>query len=62
MFPPQFIHNAIQTESRIMIESVCVRCGAFKVVSSQDRSLQAWEDRHECAVETPRDGQPMTES
>jgi len=39
----------------MLIESVCVGCGATKSVSSFDGSLAQWEEQHRC---TNQDGQP----
>jgi hypothetical protein len=56
-FHPAFSHDAVHTKDRIMIESVCMRCGARKLVSIQDGSLEKWEDDHDCGKRQPREVQ-----
>ncbi len=43
-----FTHMPVKTEARLLIVSTCQKCGASKLVSSFDGSLQRWEDGHKC--------------
>lgn len=43
--------TAVQEGSSIKILSVCRICGASRVVSVSDGSLEEWQRTHECAVE-----------
>jgi hypothetical protein len=45
---PGFLHTAIHECGRVMIWSSCIRCGAGRVVSVADGSLQKWECGHMC--------------
>lgn len=52
-----FSHLLIHEESRLMIRSTCQECGASKVVSSADGSLDDWEDGHRCQPTKPDQAQ-----
>jgi hypothetical protein len=52
---PAFSHDAVHIKGRIMIESVCLRCGASKLVSIRDGSLKKWEYDHDCEDRKPRE-------
>ena len=43
-----FQRTAVRTESRLVIKSVCGKCGVWKLLSHQDGSLEEWEVQHEC--------------
>ncbi len=47
--PSQFTHTAIKTESRLLIQTICTNCGASKLVSTYDGTLERWESEHTCA-------------
>jgi hypothetical protein len=55
-FLPAFTHFAVDTETRFLIQSVCTKCGASKLVSASDGSLQTWEAEHTCKSENLTDG------
>jgi hypothetical protein len=55
-FLPAFTHFAARTETCVLIQSVCTKCGASKLVSASDGSLETWEDEHTCKSENLRDG------
>jgi hypothetical protein len=48
-----FSHSPVRTPDRLMIESVCTRCGASSLVSLSDSSLDRWEDDHVCESADP---------
>lgn len=52
-----FSHNPAYSGDRLIIESVCTRCGASKLVSVLDGSLKKWEAGHKCCenLQRPRD-------
>lgn len=43
------------TESRLLIRSACPLCGASKLVSSHDDSLERWEEEHVCGASGDND-------
>ena len=45
---PSFTRSLVPHGSRLMIQSVCVRCGASRLVSKHDGSLENWEGGHRC--------------
>ena len=47
-FFPAFTHSPLRSGDRLMIQSVCTKCGAYQIVSMSDRSLEEWEDGHVC--------------
>jgi hypothetical protein len=47
-FLPDFTHFSASTEIRIIIQSVCTKCGASRLVSVSDGSLKKWEEGHTC--------------
>jgi hypothetical protein len=53
-FIQAFSHNAVYSGDRLIIESVCTRCGASKLVSMLDGSLKKWEDGHKCRANLQR--------
>lgn len=50
-----YTHFPVRTETRVLIQSVCTKCGASRVVSASDGSLNKWEDRHTCKCEDLKD-------
>jgi hypothetical protein len=40
--------QAYDEDGRIVIKSTCKNCGAFRLVSVRDGSLELWESQHEC--------------
>jgi hypothetical protein len=49
-----FTRDLHEDGARLLILSPCNRCGASKVASAQDGSLQAREERHTCASLPPK--------
>jgi hypothetical protein len=47
-FNIEFARYGVRTEDRLLIHSVCTKCGASKLVSYHDGSLEKWEDSHKC--------------
>ena len=47
---PEFTRVLVQVDCRTLIKSVCKRCGAWKLVSHLDESLEMWEDTHCCST------------
>ena len=43
-----------------MIHSVCVACGASKLVSKHDGSLDDWEGAHRCLARQPKKKSPAS--
>jgi hypothetical protein len=43
-----FEYHPVEVEGRLLIESVCVRCGASRIVSGTDGTLEEWLATHEC--------------
>lgn len=58
-FVQAFTHSPVRTDDRLMIQSVCTKCGASRVVSLSDRSLEEWEDSHVCGKEQPAPKKPV---
>jgi hypothetical protein len=50
----------VRLESRLLIHSVCRRCGASRVVSSNDCSLEEWESTHTCKDRAQSSGRPAS--
>jgi predicted nucleic acid-binding Zn-ribbon protein len=50
-----FTHAPIRTDTRLMILSVCIKCGFSKLVSVQDGSLEKWETGHKCKNQSQSD-------
>lgn len=48
-----FAHSPVYEASRVMVLSICGRCGDSQVVSWHDGSLQHWEREHICTVKKP---------
>jgi hypothetical protein len=46
-----FQRKLVRTEFRVLIETTCMKCGARKLVSQYDGSLDQWEDGHSCSTE-----------
>jgi len=46
--PVGFSHRPTKEGERLLIEAVCIRCGASKLVSTYDNSLEYWEKTHKC--------------
>jgi hypothetical protein len=38
-----------------LVHSICLKCGASKLVSSYDGSLEEWEEQHQCNTTMPAD-------
>lgn len=56
---PAFNHALVRLDQRILIESVCSRCGASELVSRADGSLEEWEGAHAAEHESlDQNGQP----
>lgn len=45
---PEYTRVLVQVDARTLIKSVCRRCGAWKLVSHLDESLETWEATHQC--------------
>lgn len=43
---PTFSHTLVSTERRLLIQSTCRECGATKLVSHADHSVEEWEEKH----------------
>ena len=43
-----YAHAPVRTETRVLILSTCKKCGASKMVSVADGSLERWEEQHQC--------------
>jgi hypothetical protein len=43
-----FEYHPVEVEGRLLIDSVCVRCGASRIVSGADGTLEEWTATHEC--------------
>lgn len=54
-FLPDFTHFPVRTEISLLIQSVCTKCGASRVVSAADGSLNKWEVEHTCKSENLKD-------
>jgi hypothetical protein len=52
-FVQTFNRSPVRTNNRLMIESVCTKCGASSLVSCADQSLERWEDGHVCESGRP---------
>jgi len=50
--PVGFSHRPKKKGERLLIEAVCIRCGASKIVSTYDDSLEQWEKMHACEKQT----------
>ena len=50
----------VRMESRLLIHSVCRQCGASRVVSSIDGSLEEWESTHTCKERAQSSGRPAS--
>jgi len=44
----KFEHELTRSEGRVLLRSTCRHCGASKVVSRADGSLEEWESEHGC--------------
>ena len=47
--PSAFCYELKKVEDRLLIEGKCLHCGATRVVSAFDHSLEQWEEQHYCA-------------
>jgi hypothetical protein len=47
--PDKFIQVEVQAGDRLLIRSTCKFCGASRLVSREDGSLQKWENGHDCS-------------
>ncbi|HZZ41146.1 MAG TPA: hypothetical protein VFE06_18555 [Acidobacteriaceae bacterium] len=45
---PQFDHQLVRLQGRLLLDSICVHCGNSKIVSAADGSLTDWEAGHLC--------------
>jgi hypothetical protein len=43
-----FEYHPVKVEDRLLIKSVCVRCGASRIVSGTDGTLEEWVTTHDC--------------
>src|SRR6516164_5212212 len=48
ILPLPFRHILVGTEQRLLVQSICVTCGASKLVSVHNGSLHQWENGHQC--------------
>ena len=55
---PGFDDFPIHVESRLRIRSVCRSCGASRVVSVLDGSLETWKEQHVCEKKGPAHAEP----
>jgi hypothetical protein len=46
--PPPFVCSPVWESGRLMFRTACTRCGADRVVSLADGSLQQWVTEHAC--------------
>jgi hypothetical protein len=44
----RFSLTSVRTESRLLIQSTCRQCGAARLVSMHDGSLDKWHNEHIC--------------
>jgi hypothetical protein len=44
-----FVRVAKMMDERTLIKSTCQKCGAAKIASHADDSLEKWESNHSCA-------------
>ena len=51
----RFSLTSVRTESRLLIQSTCRQCGASRLVSMHDGSLDKWENEHMCKQSRPPD-------
>jgi hypothetical protein len=54
--PNAFRYELKKVGERLLIEGRCLRCGATKIVSTFDNSLDWWEEQHNCAKHGERRG------
>lgn len=43
-----FAHRLVRLDRRLILEAVCLRCGASKVVSASDGTLEEYHETHRC--------------
>lgn len=55
---PQFAESLEPEESHLKLRSACLRCGASRVVSAMDESLQNWHESHICSPVAPAQPSP----
>ena len=51
----QFTRYLVRMQDLTFVHSICLKCGASKLLSSSDGSLEEWEKRHQCNIAAPRD-------
>jgi hypothetical protein len=57
---PQFAESLEPEDSHLKLRSACLQCGASRVVSAMDESLQHWHESHTCSPTAPA-AQPAPE-
>jgi len=48
--PDRFTYNEVRPQKSVRIICTCNYCGASKVVSHFDGSLENWEENHDCEI------------
>ena len=43
-----FVRTLVREDQRLMIQSICQKCGEMRILSHSDGSLDQWEEQHEC--------------
>jgi hypothetical protein len=46
----KFSHCAVRLQDRLVIHSICLKCGASKIIQSDDGTLEEWVNEHQCKV------------
>lgn len=52
--PVQFTHYHVTMYDLVLVHSICLKCGASRLLFSSDGSLEEWEKRHKCKNIAPR--------
>jgi hypothetical protein len=53
--PVQFTRYPVRMKDLTLVHSICLKCGASKLLSSNDGSLEEWEQQHQCKLKMPAD-------
>lgn len=53
-----FTRKLERDEPRLLIRSTCARCGASRLVSEADQSLEDWEEEHRCPANCETEENP----
>ena len=53
--PVQFTRYLVRMKNLTLVHSICLKCGASRLLSSSDGSLQEWEEQHQCKKLAPAD-------